>query len=64
MYRDHTVLHVTVTIFFIYSQTSVPRTPMGRILWMARTDLKVLSIFLTFLSKKKSFARTPIPRTQ
>jgi hypothetical protein len=35
----------------IYSQNSVPRTQMGQILWMARTDLKVPSIFLIFLSK-------------
>jgi hypothetical protein len=32
---------------------------MGRIPWMARTDLKVPSIFLIFLSKKKPFPRTP-----
>jgi hypothetical protein len=49
---------------FLYSQTSFPRTRMGRIPLMARTDLKVPSIFLIFLSKKKqSFAQTPIPRT-
>jgi hypothetical protein len=39
----------------IYSQTSVPPTRMGRTLWMARTDLKVPSIFLIFLSKNKPF---------
>ena len=32
---------------YIYSQTSVPRTP-----WMAQTDLKVWSIFPICLSKK------------
>jgi hypothetical protein len=36
----------------MYSQTSVPRMRMGRIPWLARTDLKVPSIFLIFLSKK------------
>jgi len=36
---------------------------MGRIPWMARTDLKVRSIFPIFLSKKTPFAQTPIPRT-
>jgi uncharacterized membrane protein len=36
----------------LYSQTSVPRTRMGRIPWMARTDLKIRSIFSIFLSKK------------
>jgi len=30
---------------------------------MTRTDLKVPSIFLIFLSKKTPFARTPIPWT-
>jgi hypothetical protein len=33
----------------------VPRTRMGRIPWMAQTDLEVQSIFLIFLSKKKTF---------
>jgi hypothetical protein len=47
----------------IYSQTSVPRTRMGRIPWMARTDLKVLSIFFIFLRRKPPFARTTIPWT-
>ena len=37
--------------FYIYtSQTSVPRTRMGRIPWMARTYLKVPPIFHIFLS--------------
>ena len=37
--------------FYIYtSQTSVPRTRMGRIPWMARTYLKVSPIFHIFLS--------------
>jgi hypothetical protein len=50
--------------FYIYtSQTSFPRTRMGRIPWMARTYLKVPPIFHIFLSQKKSFARTLIPRT-
>ena len=40
----------------IDSQTSVPRTRMGRIPWMVRTDLKVPSIFLIFLSKKKQLS--------
>ena len=40
--------------FYIYTnQTSVPRIRMGRISWMARTDLKVPSSFHIFLSKKK-----------
>ena len=30
----------------------MPRTRMGRIPWMAQTDLKVRSIFPIFLSKK------------
>ena len=38
--------------YSIYSQTSVPRTRIGRIPWMARTDLKIRSIFSIFLSKK------------
>ena len=38
------------TGFYRYSQTSVPRIP-----WMTRTDLKVPSIFLIFLSKKNLF---------
>jgi hypothetical protein len=33
----------------------VPQTRMGPIPWMARTDLKVRSIFPIFLSKKNSF---------
>ena len=41
----------------------MPRTRMGRIPWMARTDLKVRSIFPIFLSKKPPFPRTLIPRT-
>ena len=40
---------------YIYSQTSVPRTRLGRIPWMAQTDLKVRSIFPICLSKKNSF---------
>jgi hypothetical protein len=40
----------------IYSQTSVPRTRMGRIPWMAQTELKVLSIFLILLSIKKNLS--------
>jgi hypothetical protein len=39
-----------------YSQTLVPRTRMGRILWMAQTDLKFPSIFLIFLSKKNNLS--------
>ena len=36
--------------FYIYtSQTSVPRTRMGRIPWMARTYLKVPLIFHIYL---------------
>ena len=35
-----------------YSQTLVPQTQMDRIPWMARTDLKVRSIFPIFLIKK------------
>jgi hypothetical protein len=31
----------TIKPKYIHSQTSVPRTRMGRIPWMARTDLKV-----------------------
>jgi hypothetical protein len=46
-----------------YSQASVPRTRTGQIPWVARTNLKVPSIFLIFLSKKNPFIRTPIPRT-
>jgi hypothetical protein len=38
-----------------YSQTLVPRTRIGRIPRMAQTDLKVLSIFLIYLSKKNTF---------
>ena len=51
-YSECRILHV-ITV-----KTAVPRTWMGRIPWMARTDLKVPSIFLIFLSKKKPFART------
>ena len=37
--------------FYIYtSQTSFPRTRMGRLPWMARTYLKVPPIFHLFLS--------------
>ena len=45
-----TILHITIC-----SQTSVPRTRIGRTLLMARTDLKVPSIFLIFLSKENPF---------
>ena len=43
----------SVCRYINYSQTLVPRTRMGRTLWLARTDLKVPPIFLIFLSKKK-----------
>jgi len=46
---------------------SLGRTRIGRTLRMAQTDLKVLSIFLIFLSKKKSFrsnTNTSNSRTQ
>jgi len=42
--------------YYNYSQTWVPRTRMGRIPWMAQTDLKVPSIFIIFLSKKKNLS--------
>jgi hypothetical protein len=47
---SHQRLHITIC-----SQSSVPRTRIGRILLMARTDLKVPSIFLIFLSKENPF---------
>jgi hypothetical protein len=46
-------LYFQTTEAIQYSQTSVPR--IGRTLWMARTDLKVPSIFLIFLSKENPF---------
>jgi hypothetical protein len=45
----HDVLH------WLYSQASLGRTRISRTLWMTRIDLKVPSIFLVFLSKKKTF---------
>ena len=39
----------------IYSKALLDRTQIGQTLGMARTDLKVPSSFLIFLSKKKTF---------
>ena len=42
-------IYIVFWPMIIYSQTSVPRTRISQTLWMAQTDVKVPSIFLTHL---------------